>query len=537
MEGAAVKKANGAAKPNKKARNPATKSKKNQKGGKHKNNHHKKKGNKKNSKSKNSGKGPFACCGGKKKKKKGKKSKKSKNVSRQPKPMNPPPNEELGEIVLVKNAKAKAAAGAPTTAPPAVTEPAANVPVVTQDPAKIDENKPKLPEQQEIGKQESGSGNGSGQQKKKEEKMANPKQGQENAKESLSKEKLVVSGTEKEKQEKEKEGKKEKENEKGKEKEKERDETQTAREEDKKGSLKGKSKWMALAKQINDFDAQVPMKEYDLVSGYIPPFVSKNYFVTNMEKNRFSDVVCLDHSRVQLSDDTYIHANWVEINEKKSAILTQLPLPHTACDFWQMIIDQSVKGMLLLLTESEYDELGGEFVFPKNQDFLHFEERNIRVGEYKSVEIKKGWEMKVLSVTNGIYKSFLHVHHFKLWPHNGIPQNPTTIWQIQSVFRKYHGTTVYVSLSGCGRAGTYALFENSHSSLHNEKANFEMMKCLEKVRTGRLHSCQNITQYSFVYSLIAEHVLGNGFQKLLKTCNEDSEEEIIQKTMKNLVIT
>lgn len=87
----------------------------------------------------------------------------------------------------------------------------------------------------------------------------------------------------------------------------------------------------------------------------------------NMHKNRFADVICLDHSKVHLSDSSYIHASYLELDTQKRAILTQLPLPHTSADFWQMIIEQRVKCVLLLLTDSEYDSLGGDFVFPRNQ--------------------------------------------------------------------------------------------------------------------------------------------------------------------------
>lgn len=86
-----------------------------------------------------------------------------------------------------------------------------------------------------------------------------------------------------------------------------------------------------------------------------------------MFDNRFADVICMDHSRVSLHDSTYIHASLVNLDSHKKAILTQLPLPHTAADFWQMVIEQRVKCILLILTDQEYEGLGGEFVFPRNQ--------------------------------------------------------------------------------------------------------------------------------------------------------------------------
>ncbi|CAI5437861.1 unnamed protein product [Caenorhabditis angaria] len=578
MEGAAVKKEKHG-KPAKKGTKGDGKPK-----GKSKNKHHGH-GDKKKTNAKKGGGGKhskkksgFGCCG---KKKKGKHSKKTKKVTKQPKPINPPPNEELGDIVLVgKAGTPKKGAGEPTKIEEKNKIGAGDI----DTPQDKIHQLPKLEDAAQLNKdtsdpnfqQQQPSGSGSlphskkkrtpppkeSEDAKKAQNLAAPDDGMVTAKETPPEkvEKKGGKGKEK-KKEKEKETeeemgeigggirskqekdkkKKEKDNEKEENTfmDEEEDEMKKEKKKSKKekgGNSKEKEKWVEIAKKVAEEDAQVPEKEFDLVAGFMPSFVSKKKFVANMSKNRFADVICMDHSRVQLSDDNYIHANFVEIDEKKSVILTQLPLPNTASDFWQMIIDQSVKGILLILTDDEYDELGGDFVFPKNQDFLHFEDRNIRVGEYKNVEIQKGWELKVLSITNGTYKSFFHLHHFKLWPHDGIPQNPKTIWQIQSALRKYNSPMVYMSLSGCGRAGTYALLENAHSSLHSEKANFELIKCLQNVRTGRLHSCQNITQYSFVYSLIAEHVIGNGYQKHLKVCNEENEDEAIQKMLKNLVI-
>lgn len=139
-----------------------------------------------------------------------------------------------------------------------------------------------------------------------------------------------------------------------------------------------KDKWLKLAKRLVDEDAQMAQVDFEQVASYIPSHVTKHNFTQNMHENRFSDIICMDHSRVILKDFTYIHANWVDIEEKqnqnqnqnqkkKRAILTQMPLAETAANFWQMIIEQKVKGMVLVLTDEEYEELGGDFVFPQNQ--------------------------------------------------------------------------------------------------------------------------------------------------------------------------
>ncbi|XP_048484673.1 tyrosine-protein phosphatase non-receptor type 9 isoform X3 [Plutella xylostella] len=68
----------------------------------------------------------------------------------------------------------------------------------------------------------------------------------------------------------------------------------------------------------------------------------------NLAKNRYTDVLCYDHSRVVLSQadpndpsSDYINANYVDGYKQKNAfICTQGPLPKTYADFWRMVWEQ-----------------------------------------------------------------------------------------------------------------------------------------------------------------------------------------------------
>lgn len=82
----------------------------------------------------------------------------------------------------------------------------------------------------------------------------------------------------------------------------------------------------------------------------------------NLTKNRYTDVLCYDHSRVILSlidDDLnsdYINANFVDGYKQKNAyISTQGPLPKTASDFWRMIWEQQC---LVIVMTTRVNERG-----------------------------------------------------------------------------------------------------------------------------------------------------------------------------------
>ncbi len=63
-------------------------------------------------------------------------------------------------------------------------------------------------------------------------------------------------------------------------------------------------------------------------------------------KNRYTDVLCFDHSRVTLKDSArgdYINANFVDgYKQPRAFISAQGPLPKTFEDFWQMVWEQKV---------------------------------------------------------------------------------------------------------------------------------------------------------------------------------------------------
>lgn len=81
----------------------------------------------------------------------------------------------------------------------------------------------------------------------------------------------------------------------------------------------------------------------------------------NQSKNRYTDVLCYDHSRVCLSlvdgDPTsdYINANFVDGYKQKNAFIsTQGPLPKTCGDFWRMIWEQQT---LVIVMTTRYSRL------------------------------------------------------------------------------------------------------------------------------------------------------------------------------------
>ena len=94
--------------------------------------------------------------------------------------------------------------------------------------------------------------------------------------------------------------------------------------------------------------------------------------------------MCIDQTRVLLSDsDLYMNASWVDIGDRRKAIVAQTPMNSNALAFWTMIAEQGVQvsleaslpslsssftqAILLIMDEQEMALFDVSLVFPKHK--------------------------------------------------------------------------------------------------------------------------------------------------------------------------
>ncbi|XGW24052.1 hypothetical protein V3C99_005898 [Haemonchus contortus] len=293
-------------------------------------------------------------------------------------------------------------------------------------------------------------------------------------------------------------------------------------------------KWKAYMEKALDGGVEGMNNEFRSIRGYLPPMATRIGFDANPEKNRFEDIVCIDQTRVRLSTGSYIHANWVNIGPGKKAIVTQLPNVESGADFWQMVLDVDAQGILLFLTHAEFTMFNANSVFPAEQDFLHFDGSHVRVGEFKRVKIDREWTMHVISVRSKNQRKYVHVHHYSGWTHGKQIGRLIDMWQLQSVFRRYSHPHIYMSLSGCGRAGTFAAFQIAHERLHSDNAQrLAISDCVCRARQGRMHAVQRDTQMLTIHAAIMEHIMSTKFSVQLQPKTIQKYGEFIDLFVKN----
>lgn len=126
----------------------------------------------------------------------------------------------------------------------------------------------------------------------------------------------------------------------------------------------------------------------------------------NAAKNRYTDVLCYDHSRVVLSvDETgdpcsdYINANYVDGYKQKNAFIsTQGPLPKTYADFWRMVWEQQVVVVVMTTRCLERGRPKCGQYWPLSEEevveYGHFEVVNL------TMEQESDYTITMLHVTN-----------------------------------------------------------------------------------------------------------------------------------------
>ncbi|XP_052752201.1 tyrosine-protein phosphatase non-receptor type 9 isoform X2 [Galleria mellonella] len=273
---------------------------------------------------------------------------------------------------------------------------------------------------------------------------------------------------------------------------------------------------------------------------------------SNLAKNRYTDVLCYDHSRVILSqsdpDDPttdYINANYVDGYKQKNAfICTQGPLPKTFGDFWRMVWEQ---GTLVVVMTTRTVERG-----------------RVKCGQYwplaaggrvqhghlavttEAVDHQDDYIVSHLLLTDVRTEQSRRVWHgqYTRWPDYGVPGAGAApvLRFLQLVRRAQHaaladlgdawaghsrGPPIVVHCSaGIGRTGTFLTLDICALRLAHEGV-VDVRGTVERVRAQRAHSIQMPDQYVFCHLAILEYAVMQGYLESvdLSGFDEDNDDE------------
>ena len=182
----------------------------------------------------------------------------------------------------------------------------------------------------------------------------------------------------------------------------------------------------------------------------------------NRPKNRFTNILPYDHSRVKLqpSDDEdgsdYINANFTPgFNSKREFIVTQGPLHSTRDDFWRMCWETNSRAIVMLTRCVEKGREKCYQYWPYDTEPVYYGDIQVTVMNESHFQ---DWNINEFRVMRGDTVRTIRHFHFTTWPDFGVPEPPQILVRFVRAFRErvspeQRPIVVHCS-AGVGRSGT-----------------------------------------------------------------------------------
>ncbi|XP_049575717.1 tyrosine-protein phosphatase non-receptor type 9 [Syngnathus scovelli] len=270
--------------------------------------------------------------------------------------------------------------------------------------------------------------------------------------------------------------------------------------------------------------------------------------LSNQLKNRYSDVLCLDQSRVrlcQLCDDEdetsdYINASFMDGYKRKNTyIATQGPLPKTFGDFWRMVWEQMVLIIVMTTRVVERGRVKCGQYWPleegRTEQHVCFQVTNTHIQVFQDFKLS---HLELYNTQSGERRDVCH-YLYVSWPDFGVPKSASAMLDfrehvlrrrdvaVQSLGSSWKGppggppVVVHCS-AGIGRTGTFCTLDICLSQLE-DIGTVDVHQTVRRMRTQRAFSIQTWDQYYFCYTAIIEYAMRRGKLSPVQWSDSDIE--------------
>jgi len=244
----------------------------------------------------------------------------------------------------------------------------------------------------------------------------------------------------------------------------------------------------------------------------------------NMKKNRYSNILAMEFSRVRLQgyrdlflESDYINANYINgelPGSEKAYISCQAPLPSTVSHFWLMIWEQKSSVIVMLTRLQERGRCKACEYWPNFGETKKWGDINVTFTKTKKICKYLTMRTLVLEKTNEKPRQIIQLQYTE-WPDFGIPSSSNVIRTLvrsmdnakaKGLAAGLNGPVVAHCSAGVGRTGTFLAI---HISLQKMK----FYRTLESVnvpqtvlllRQTRAGMVQTAEQYLFIYEAVKD---------------------------------
>lgn len=221
--------------------------------------------------------------------------------------------------------------------------------------------------------------------------------------------------------------------------------------------------------------------------------IANNYF----DKNRYHNILAYDDTRVLLSNDNYINANWMLDNKY---IATQAPLYNTIEDFWEMIWLYDINNIVMLTNFIENNKEKCYVYFPLEKSLVL---SNFKLEFIKQIVIKKNIIQREFILTNLKTMEAKTIQHLQYinWPDFSTP-DLNEILDLIHIIQSYSNITCIHCSAGVGRTGVLLTILKLLKEINEGKNEINIIDTILKLRQKRIGMVQTSDQLKFCYQLI-----------------------------------
>ncbi|KAF4518564.1 hypothetical protein B566_EDAN015375 [Ephemera danica] len=237
------------------------------------------------------------------------------------------------------------------------------------------------------------------------------------------------------------------------------------------------------------------------------------------EKSRFPAITPGEHGRVMMDNEaTFINAVTVDgLKMKDKFIVTQLPLPETINDFWNMVVQEQV-GAIVLLNEPQpsIDTSTTPLWNEHAESTMQLEALNVTAkqcnlrgyGDLTEILLEYG-EEEAAGESRTVQQRDISVLRVKGWEYgvlmHGAPEDWVNIWRDVQLHSKTNLPIVVACHDGATASGLFVaasyVFENI-----DETGMVDVVSAVRNVRHNRPQFIAKYEQFEFLYEIASEYL-------------------------------